>query len=79
MCVCALFLVCIAQRCRALSRAHDIYKQLHGQMRRAGLAVNSSTPDRNAVLKALLTGLFPHAAQRTLEGVLTRLGAQDPS
>lgn len=56
--------------CRALSRAHDIYKQLHGQMQRAGLAVGSSTPDRNAVLRALLSGLFPHAAQRTLEGVV---------
>lgn len=53
---------------RALTRAQDIHMQLRGQMQRAALAVGSTTPDRNAVLRALLSGLFPHAAQRTLEG-----------
>ncbi len=65
----------------ALTRAHDIHTQLTKQMQRAGFALLSHDATsggggggggdaaRSGVLRALVAGLFPHAAQRTMEGV----------
>ena len=52
---------------RALSKAMDIYKQLSGQLKSLGVSV-MSCEDPMAIRKALVTGLFPHAAKRQHNG-----------
>jgi ATP-dependent RNA helicase DHX8/PRP22 len=54
--------------CRALRKAQDIYAQLEGHLISLGLPIKSCGSDCVPVQRALVAGLFPHAAKRQPDG-----------
>ncbi|WIA22550.1 hypothetical protein OEZ85_000984 [Tetradesmus obliquus] len=53
---------------RALRKAQDIYAQLEGHLSSLGLPIQSCGSDCVPVQRALVAGLFPHAAKRQPDG-----------
>jgi ATP-dependent RNA helicase DHX8/PRP22 len=56
--------LCPVLLCRALRKAQDIYAQLEGHLASLGLPIKSCGSDYVPVQRALVAGLFPHAAKR---------------
>lgn len=54
--------------CSALRKAQDIYAQLEGHLSSLGLPIQSCGSDCVPVQRALVAGLFPHAAKRQPDG-----------
>lgn len=54
--------------CRALRKAMDVYQQLEGHMQSLQLPMKSCGSDPVPIQRALVAGLFPHAAKRQPDG-----------
>lgn len=67
---CGAFVLRLAKHscCSALRKAQDIYQQLEGHLQSLGLPVKSCGSDPVPVQRALVSGLFPHAARRQPDG-----------
>jgi hypothetical protein len=52
----------------ALRKAQDIHAQLEGHLTTLGLPIKSCGSDCVPVQRALVSGLFPHAAKRQPDG-----------
>lgn len=55
---------------RALRKAEDVYNQLRGHLEDLGIPLKSCGEDDAPLRRALVTGLFPHAAKLQLDGKL---------
>jgi len=53
---------------RALQKAMDIYQQLQGHLEDLKVPLRSCGEDQEPLRKALVAGLFPHAAKRQVDG-----------
>ena len=53
---------------RALRKAEDVYNQLRGHLEDLGIPIKSCGEDDAPLRRALVTGLFPHAAKLQLNG-----------
>jgi hypothetical protein len=60
--------ICIVLLRSALRKAQDIYAQLEGHLTTLGLPIKSCGSDCVPVQRALVSGLFPHAAKRQPDG-----------
>lgn len=53
---------------RALQKAGDIYEQLKGHLEKLRIPIKSCEDDDKVLRRGLVTGLFPHAAKRQVDG-----------
>lgn len=53
---------------RSLRKAQDIYAQLFGHLEKLGVPVKSCGEDTTNLRRALVSGIFPHAAKRQVDG-----------
>lgn len=53
---------------RSLRKALDVYQQLRGHLEGLGIPLKSAGEDATLLRRALVAGLFPHAAKRQMDG-----------